>query len=157
MPTKSPPAFVADCHLGKLAKYLRMMGFDTLYFPSIDDDDLVSLATEEERIILSRDRELCARKKAPCLLLQPEDTVEQLKTVVAAYGLKTLNSPFSRCLVCNAPLQSIDKKEVSGRVPSKIEKFFSDFAICPECKKIYWHGDHYKRMKRLIETVLEEV
>jgi uncharacterized protein with PIN domain len=157
MPTKSPPAFVADCHLGKLAKYLRMMGFDTLYFPSIDDDDLVRLATEEDRIILSRDRELCARKKVPCLLLQPEDTVAQLKTVVAAYGLKTLNSPFSRCLVCNAPLRSIDKKEVTGMVPPKIVKFFSEFAICPECKKVYWHGDHYKRMKRLIETVLEEV
>jgi uncharacterized protein with PIN domain len=157
MPTKTSPAFVADCHLGKLAKYLRMMGFDTLYFASIDDDDLIRLAREEDRIILSRDRELCTRKKAPCLLLEPVDTVAQLKTVIGAYGLKTLHVPFSRCLVCNTPLQFIDKKEVSGRVPPKIEKFFSDFEICPKCERIYWHGDHYKRMKQLIDTVLEEV
>lgn len=157
MRTKTAPSFVADCHLGKLAKYLRMMGFDTLYFSSIDDDDLIRLANKEERIILTRDRELCERNKAPCLLLHPVDTVAQLKKVITEYRLKTQQAAFSRCLVCNAPLRYIDKKEVAGSVPPKIEKFFSDFETCPECGRIYWHGDHYKHMKELIDTILEEV
>ena len=152
-----PPAFVADCHLGKLAKYLRLMGFDTLYFPQIDDNDLIALANEERRIILSRDRELCERNKAPCCFLQPIDTAAQLKEVVRTYRLKTLKSPFSRCIVCNTPLKKIDKNDVVDRLPSKVKIYFSDFEICTECDRIYWHGDHYKKMKAFLDRVLEDV
>lgn len=152
-----PPAFIADCHLGKLAKYLRLMGFDTRYFPQIDDNDLIVMANDEGRIILSRDRELCERKKAPCHLLRPTGTEEQLKEVVRAFRLETLHLPFSRCIVCNTPLKKVDKEEVVDRLPAKVKLYFSHFEICSTCDRVYWHGDHYKKMKAFLDRVLEEV
>lgn len=156
MKSTHPPAFVADCHLGKLAKYLRLMGLDTLYFPQIEDNDLIALANGEGRVILSRDRELCERNKAPCHLLQPVDTAAQLKEVVRTYRLKLFKKPFSRCIVCNTPLERVDKNDIAWRLPPKVKIYFSHFEICTECDRVYWHGDHYKKMQLFLETVLEE-
>jgi len=148
--------FIADCHLGKLAKYLRIMGFDTLFFPQIEDDKLIVIANEENRIILTRDRELSQRKNAPVLFLEPTDTKEQLKTLINYYHLKEHPVPFSRCIVCNSPLQVIKKEKIIDRLPEKVKKYFNYFEYCPACDRIYWQGDHYRHMMEFLEQVLKE-
>ena len=149
--------FIADCHLGKLAKYLRIMGFDTLFFPHIEDDDLIIIANEENRIILTRDRELSQRKNAPVLFLEPIDTKAQLITLVNHYKLKEHPAPFSRCIVCNSPLQAIEKEKIIDRIPEKVKKHFDYFEYCPACDRIYWQGDHYRHMIEFLEQVLKEI
>ncbi|WP_345976980.1 Mut7-C RNAse domain-containing protein [Sulfurimonas sp. HSL3-7] len=150
------PAFIADCHLGKLAKYLRLMGFDTLYFSQIDDDDLASLALEQNRIILTRDKLLSERKNIPVLLLDSMETKAQLQTLISHYRLKEHPAPFSRCIVCNTPLQVVEKEKIRHKLPQKIQRTFSHFEYCPHCDRVYWHGDHYRRMQRFLDSVLED-
>ena len=148
--------FIADCHLGKLAKYLRLMGFNTLYFPHIEDDDLVAIAHDEDRIILTRDRELSQRKDVPVLFLEPTDTKEQLKALIDYYHLKEHHNPFSRCIVCNTPLQVVEKKDIIDKIPQKVKKHFDYFEYCPKCDRIYWKGDHYRHMIEFLGQVLKE-
>jgi uncharacterized protein with PIN domain len=150
------PAFIADCHLGKLAKYLRMMGFDTLYFTQIDDNDLITLAIEQKRTILTRDRALAKRRNIPVLFLDSIETKEQLQSLFSRFPLKEHPLPFSRCLVCNTPLQVIEKSEVLHRVPEKVQRCFFHFEYCPFCDRIYWHGDHYRRMQQFLARILED-
>ena len=151
---KVQPTFIADCHLGKLAKYLRLMGFDTLFFPQIDDDDLVLMAKKEDRVIITRDRELSQRKNASVFYLKPIDLKEQLLTMVEAFDLHDYKAPFSRCIVCNTLLEEVDKERIIDRLPEKVKHFFTYFEHCRTCDRIYWHGDHYRHMKQLLETIL---
>ena len=146
--------FIADCHLGKLAKYLRLMGFDTLFFASIDDDDLITLANAENRIILTHDRELSQRRNAPVLYLKPTELKMQLKMLIKHFDLKESPAPFSRCIVCNTPLQVIDKEKIVHRLPEKVKKYFDYFEYCPTCDRIYWHGDHYRHMMNFLQSML---
>lgn len=150
------PAFVADCHLGKLAKYLRLMGFDTLYFSQIDDNDLITLALEQDRIILTRDRALSERKNVPVLFLESKETRQQLQTLISRFRLKEHPAPFSRCIVCNSPLQVVEKSKVLHRLPEKVKRYFAHFEYCPICDRVYWHGDHYRNMKQFLESVLKD-
>jgi len=152
MNIKTPPRFIADCHLGKLAKYLRVMGFDTLFFNSIDDNDLIELAKKEERIILTRDRLLHERKKAPTFYLESIDNLEQLQELQAEYGIKEY-SLSSRCIVCNTRLQNIEKSKIEDQIPPKVKQYFSEFEICSKCERIYWKGDHYKRMMLTVDAI----
>lgn len=153
---KSTPKFIADCHLGKLAKYLRLMGLDTLFFPHIEDNKLITIANEEKRIILTRDRLLSDRKNALVFFLEPTDTKAQLKTLIDYYSLKEQTALFSRCIVCNTPLQPIDKEKVIERLPEKVKRHFDLFEYCPTCDRIYWQGDHYRHMMEFLEQVLKE-
>ena len=150
------PKFIADCHLGKLAKYLRLMGVDTLYFPHIEDDDLIIMANDENRIILTRDRYLSQRKNVPVFFLEPTDTKAQLKIVIKHYKLKEDPALFSRCIVCNTQLQVIDKEKIIERLPEKVKKHFDFFQYCPACDRIYWQGDHYRHMMDFLTQVLNE-
>lgn len=154
--SNSIPKFVADCHLGKLAKYLRIMGIDTLFFTHIEDDKLIIIANNENRIILTRDRELSERKNAPALFLEPTDTKAQLKALIDSYDLKEHPAPFSRCIVCNTQLQVIEKEQIIDRLPEKVKKYFDYFEYCPTCDRIYWQGDHYRHMMEFLEEVLNE-
>ncbi len=147
--------FIADCHLGKLAKFLRLLGIDTLYFPHIEDDDLIQLAKDEERIILTRDRSLSQRKNVPVFYLEPKSTQEQLKVLIELYHLHEHPLSLSRCIVCNTPLQIIEKEKVIERLPEKVKKYFDYFEYCPTCDRIYWKGDHYRRMMKYLDKVLE--
>ena len=151
----SSPRFIADCHLGKTAKYLRLLGFDTLYFNHIGDDALVALARLEDRVILTRDRELSERKEAPCYFLETVDTVEQMEELIGRFGLAERAAVLTRCLLCNTPLQPIDKAKVRERIPPTVDRCFDRFDYCPKCDKVYWHGDHYKRMKGFAERLLQ--
>ena len=112
------------------------MGFDTLFFPHIEDDKLIIIANEENHIILTRDRDLSQRKNAPVLFLEPTDTKAQLKTLIDYYKLKEHPVPFSRCIVCNTPLQVIEKEKITDRLPIKVQKYFDYFEYCPTCDRI---------------------
>jgi uncharacterized protein with PIN domain len=150
------PKFIADCHLGKLAKYMRLMGLNTLFFSHIEDNELIHIANDENRIILTRDRHLSQRKNAPVLFLEPTDTKVQLKTLIDYYDLKDHPAPFSRCIVCNTPLQVIDKEKIIDSLPEKVKKHFDYFEYCPACDRIYWQGDHYRHMMEFLAQVLKE-
>ncbi|MDH4944263.1 Mut7-C RNAse domain-containing protein [Sulfurimonas sp. C5] len=144
--------FIADCHLGKLAKYLRMMGFDTLFFDSIDDDDLIELSEQEDRIILTRDKLLHEKKTSNTFYLHSIDNFEQLCELNRVFSIKN-NRQKSRCTLCNVTLKEVNKTEILDQVPSKVLNYFNFFEICPKCKRIYWHGSHYKRMMHKIEAI----
>jgi len=149
------PAFIADCHLGKLAKYLRLMGFDTLYFNHIDDNDLLKLAAAEQRVILTRDRLLSERRTdTRIVFLEATDTTGQLRQIMREFRIGNIPSAFSRCIVCNTPLQVVEKEKIEHRLPPKIGLHFSYFEYCPRCDRIYWHGDHYRHMQEFLRNAL---
>ena len=152
MNIKIVPAFIADCHFGKLAKYLRIMGFDTLFFNTIDDNDLIEIARKEERTILTRDKVLHKREKAPTFYIESIETLEQLRILQGKYHIKAY-SLCSRCVICNTPLESIEKSEIESRVPKKVKEHFSEFEVCTSCDRIYRHGDHYKRMMLTVSAI----
>ena len=152
MKKETPPIFIADCHLGKLAKYLRVMGFDTLYFNTIDDNDLIELANKENRIILTRDRAFHEREKAPTFYLKSINNLEQLQALQKQFCIKKYRL-LSRCIICNTLLKSIEKSEVEDNIPQKVKLYFLEFEICSICSRIYWHGDHYKRMMNTIDAI----
>ena len=148
------PRFIADCHFGKLAKYLRFMGYDTLYFPHIEDNDLIVLANEQLRTILTHDRRLSQRKHAPVFYLGSIDLSGQLKILGQRFGVINKDDESRRCLICNELLQHIDKETLVDKVPDGVKKHFDFFQQCPACGRIYWHGDHYHTMMRYLDSIL---
>jgi uncharacterized protein with PIN domain/sulfur carrier protein ThiS len=139
--------FLADAHLGGLARFLRMLGFDTLHRNAFDDAEIRRLANEEGRIVLTRDRELlkCREIRRGCYVraLKPE---RQLEEVAARYGLAARAKPFTLCLHCNLPLGSADRREVAHRVPETVLSTHESFSHCAGCDRVYWPGSHYQRM-----------
>lgn len=148
--------------LGTLAKWLRILGYDTLFDPSLNDHQLVRLARAENRVLLTRDRELAGRRGVRTLLITGEHLNDQIQQVQADLGLKG-NRSFSRCPVCNGILEDMDQEAARSRVPAYIFKTHKVFSYCPVCQRIYWHGTHWQRIDgRLTElgldtSVLEEV
>jgi len=149
--------FFADCHLGKIAKYLRVFGFDTLYFQTIDDDDIIDIAKKEDRFILTSDKELFLRvKHLDALYLSHAEFEEQLKKIFLHYKLFDKTAPLSRCIKCNGMLKKIDKKEVVADLKIKTKKYFDTFHICEECGSVYWQGDHYKNMLKFVKDFIAQ-
>lgn len=148
------PRFVLDNHLGRLAAYLRMLGFDCLYWNDASDSQLAEFAQKEGRILLSRDRRLLMRKSvAYGYCLRSLDSVEQLIEVVKRFDLAERVVPFHRCLRCNHILEAVRKEDVLDRLEPLTKQYFDEFHICPSCGQIYWKGSHYERMQRLVEEV----
>ncbi len=140
--------FAVDCMLGKLAKALRMMGFDTFYQSYIDDADLVDIAYREDRIILTRDVDLTNRKKAKKYLwIKSTNFIQQIKQVRKEFNLEENKKPLSRCLICNEELKPIQKERVKELVPEYTYKTQDDFYKCSGCGKIYWSATHVDSMK----------
>ena len=146
--------FVADAHLGGLARFLRMLGFDTLYENAIADRDIVAIAAREHRIVLTRDRELLKRREiARGRFVHAMNPEAQLREVAARYTLALHMRPFTLCLLCNLPLESISPAEVASRVAERITGFYTEFSRCPGCKRIYWKGSHWTRMRDMLSTL----
>jgi uncharacterized protein len=146
------PRFVLDVHLGRLAAYLRMLGFDTAYTNAASDPDLVRISVEEGRILLTRDRGLLKHSAVTHgYWLRETDSRRQASEVVNRFDLARSLRPFTRCMACNAPLRSVSKSEVTGRVPPRAAEAYSDFQECPECRRVYWQGTHYQHMRRWME------
>ncbi|WP_201333286.1 Mut7-C RNAse domain-containing protein [Nitratiruptor sp. YY09-18] len=146
--------FVADVHLAKLAKYLRLLGFDTLYFHSISDNALKKIAQEQNRIILTKDKELSLHPKA--YLVKSQDVAKQIKEILHYCNTRECH-PWSRCLVDNTPLIAVQKSKVEHLLPPKVKKSFENFWQCPKCGRVYWHGSHYERMQKFIDEVCDKI
>ena len=147
--------FIADRMLGKLAKGLRMLGYDTLYYQEEDLHHLIHLARQEARMILTRNTKLFPKRQEDQIFRVKEDhPTFQLKELIRAGYIK-LNEEilFSRCLLCNAFLDEIQRGEAEGRVPDFILYQQKEFFQCPQCQRIYWKGSHQGNMQRKIEAL----
>jgi len=150
------PKFIADEMLGKLAKWLRAIGYDTVYYKSGGDGALVQRSLEEDRIILTKDTDLVKRKQARKSVLVKSDRVcEQFKQVVEELGLDVKSKLFTRCLVCNDELAPIKKEEARGYVPIYTYLTQSSFYRCPSCRRIYWPGTHKDSVLKVINNTVE--
>ncbi|MBF8964952.1 Mut7-C ubiquitin/RNAse domain-containing protein [Pontibacter sp. FD36] len=151
---KGERRFVLDVHLGTLARSLRMLGFDTVYRNDLHDTELVQLADESQRILLTRDVNLLKHKDIPAgYWLRSQHTEEQLKEVVIRYKLHDQLRPFTRCMVCNGNIVAVDKQEVLEQLPPKTKQYFDEFYQCQQCKQVYWKGSHYERMMELVHKI----
>ncbi len=146
--------FVLDTHLGRLAAYLRMLGFDTLYRNDYPDTELAEISASQHRTLLSKDRGLLKRNRVTRgYLIREEDPKQQVLEVVQRFQLAHSLSPFRRCLRCNALLRPAGKELLSARLLPETRRYYNEFHICPECDRIYWKGSHYERMNSLIRDI----
>jgi len=149
--------FIVDCMLGKLAKWLKILGFDTLYFSKIEDEEFLKLAAMEARIILTRDTGLLERAgQEKCLFICSENWQEQVQQVLAAFNLWDKVKPNSRCLECNVALKRIRRANAKNLVAPFIFEQARSFALCPRCGRVYWQGSHYQEMEVKIQEILSK-
>lgn len=149
--------FIADAMLGRLAKWLRIFGFDVLYYRDIDDREVVRIAREQERTILTRDTELSTRKGLPGVIFIENDYVaDQLSQIASMLDFR--QAAFSgRCVTCNGLLDEVlEKEEIRGLVPEHIYFEFPRFTRCRRCCKVYWEGSHQRGIRDKINRVLSD-
>ena len=150
------PRFVLDCHLGKLAYYLRMLGFDTLYSADFHDDELVAISNRDRRTLLSRDRKLIEEGAITRgYRVRETDPKLQVSEILRRFDLFGSTRPLQRCLRCNTFLVPVGKEKVLFRLPELVRERYEDFQTCPTCNRVYWKGTHYQRMQAFIEKVLK--
>ena len=149
------PLFAVDIMLGKLAKWLRLMGFDTFYSNTAEDDFLMDLALKEKRILLTRDRPLVARMGEAAYFVRNILLPEQLKEVATRFKLNHFHLP-GRCSVCNGSLVSISKSSVEGQVPPYVFQTQEDFFQCESCGKLYWGGTHIQHIEEMISNTIRQ-
>jgi len=148
------PKFVADVHLGRLTRYLRMMGFDVYYKNDLLDEEIVKISLKERRAILTRDIGILKRTEVTHAYFIRTDKVEkQTEEVIIRFDLQNEMKEFSRCLECNELLKSIKKETIIKQLPPKVAQTQNEFYQCPSCKKIYWKGTHYERMLSYIKSL----
>jgi len=148
------PKFIADVHLGRLARYLRMMGFDVLYKNNFDDDEIIKISLDKKRAILTKDRGILKRSEITHgYWVRSSKVKEQVVEIIERFDLKKLINEFTRCIECNSPLESISKNEVINELPPKVSESQESFSVCPSCKKLYWKGTHHQRMLSFIKTI----
>jgi len=147
-----PLRFLVDVNVGRLARYLRMAGFDTLYDPNWTGKDLLRLLDREPRILLTRNLDLLNHKQVVYgRCIRADDPASQLREVMTLLALSPMQNQFGRCLRCNELLQPVAKEEILPRLEPLTKRYFDTFTICPSCDKIYWHGSHADRMKSLLK------
>lgn len=148
------PRFVLDAHLGRLAAYLRMLGFDTLHDRLAHDADVAAASVRDGRVLLTRDVGLLKRGDVVRgAFIRATDPAQQLEEAVARFGLLASAAPFTRCLRCNARLEAVAKTSVSDRLPSRVREHYEDFGRCPACGRVYWKGTHFSRMVERIRSL----
>jgi len=149
--------FVLDAHLGRLAAYLRMLGFDTLYRNDYRDDELARVSAEEHRILLTRDRGLLMRSAVTHgYCIREAVARRQLAEVVRRFDLVRSVAPFTRCLVCNQPLRAVAKPDVAERMPPGSRTHADKVRECSGCGRLFWSGSHYRRMSALVAQIASE-
>jgi uncharacterized protein with PIN domain len=147
--------FIADAHLGQLAKNLRMLGFDVLYRNDYSDAEVARIAVDEQRIVLTRDRDLLIRKEiVRGCYLHAISSDQQVREVVMRFKLSGAARAFSRCLACNGVLRVVEKSAVADRVPTHSRQFYDRFFECDVCARVYWEGSHVARMRQRIVQML---
>ena len=146
--------FVLDAHLGRLAAYLRMLGFDTLYRNDYDDPTLARISAEEQRILLTCDRRLLMHKQITHgYFVRERQPHLQLLEILSRFDLFNACQPFTRCLHCNGSIQLVAKDVILDRLLPRTRTYYDEFWQCADCGKIYWKGSHYLRMQQLIERL----
>ena len=147
--------FVADAHLGGLARLLRMAGFDTLYRNDYMDNDIADISVKEGRIVLTRDRELLKQRSIThgCYVhaLKP---AQQFREIVNRLDLARSMRPFRLCINCNVPLRAVDKALIFERLPPSVQENYERFTTCDLCGRVFWQGSHWKRMQALLDESL---
>lgn len=158
-PLAEPHRFAADAMLGRLARWLRALGYDVAYDSALDDGALVRLAFEERRTLLTRDRRLCEEWRIRgCVVVDARRPAGQLREVAERFGLDRdwQRRLFTRCMVCNTPLENVAEEAVEHALPGGPHAPEGPFAWCPACGRIYWEGQHTRRMRRFLDRVFEE-
>jgi uncharacterized protein with PIN domain len=149
--------FVLDTHLGRLARYLRMLGFDTRYQNDFEDQDLAEISSRERRILLTRDRGLLKRSQVTHgYCVRETRPKHQVVEVVRRFDLVGSIQPFARCIRCNGTMEPVDKDQVRDKLPPNTSQYYRAFQRCTKCGQIYWKGSHFKRMRRFIDAILDE-
>ena len=138
--------FAADKMLGKLARWLRIIGQDVIYGPDLSGAGLVRAARREDRLILTRDRALGRKNPPPYLLIRSDHFREQLRQVIEEFGLEPLKDAFTRCVECNTRFEPITQAEVEGKVPPYVFATQKKFSFCRKCRRVYWPATHQERM-----------
>ncbi len=144
--------FVVDVHLGTLARYLRLLGFDTVWRNDLQDPEIIQYALRERRIILTRDLGILKDGRVTHgYWLRSIDPQAQVEEVVRAFDLGTQLAPYSRCMECNGSVRSISRREAASRVPLQVFLVYQDFSRCESCGRVYWAGSHQRRLGAVIE------
>ncbi len=152
--------FIVDHNVGKMAKWLRMMGYDTLFFNGSDDAGMITTALTEDRVILTRDtgivqRRLVTSGRLKAILINSDRVDVQMKQVIGTLNLDIHYKPFTICLECNQPLAEISKEQVKERVPPYVFKTQQQYMECPACQRIYWRGTHWRAMNSKLKKLLQ--
>lgn len=150
------PCFILDVHLGKLARLLRMLGFDTLYRNDYADQEIIDIAAREKRIILTRDLGLLKNSAVTHgYRVRSTHPEEQIREIVNRLQLHSLIQLFSRCMNCNGLVQPVEKSVIEDRLPPRTARYYQQFFQCSQCKNIYWRGSHYVKMLEKINNLLD--
>jgi uncharacterized protein with PIN domain/sulfur carrier protein ThiS len=149
--------FVVDCNLGRLARYLRLLGLDCLYRNDFDDETVSRISQQQRRIVLTRDRRLLHRKIITHgLYIRAVNPKEQVKEVLQRLDLHGAVRPFTRCTRCNGLLKAISKQTVDHRLEPKTRRYYNHFLQCEQCGQVYWQGSHHERAKHLVQELLSK-
>lgn len=153
-PKNQIKAVILDVHLGKLAKMLRMLGFDTEYENDYDDPEIIQRSLKEKRIILTRDRRLLhAKAVTHGYCIRSTNSEEQLREVLDRFDLYSQIRPFYRCMICNNKIRRIEKSSILHRLEPKTILYYDEFFTCEGCNKIYWKGPHHIKLKERLDKI----
>lgn len=157
MTTPANPRFAVDVNVGRLAKWLRIMGYDATYLPDIDDSDLIRHALDEGRALLTKDARIAERRLVTLglltvLIITTDNLWEQIRQVADAFHLD-YRASLTRCIECNVPLSAVAREEVRDRVPPYVFRTQEEFMACPSCQRVYWKGTHWQNMQHELERV----
>lgn len=148
------PKFVLDVHLGKLAKFMRLVGFDTYYRNNLEDSEIINISLSSRRVILTRDIGILKTGKVTHgYFVRNTNPFEQIKEIINRFQLENYINPFTLCLLCNSELEPIDKVSIIERIPPKVKNMYDEFYYCEKCDKVYWKGSHYLEMKTKLENL----
>ena len=148
--------FILTSELGRLAKWLRILGLDALYIESKNRSQLIITSLQEGRVILTRDQRMSPVSGIRILKIRDDHVRKQLKQVLDELDIKLKDAGlFTRCVICNRQLKDIEKEKIKGKVPEYVYNSQQDFVICPECGRVYWQGSHWGNVRKLLEEVKE--
>lgn len=149
--------FILDVHLGKLARSLRLLGFDSYYRNDLEDREIVRLSQSQKRIILTRDRGILKYNEVTHgYWVRNTDPVKQLTEICSAFDLPGACQPFTRCMRCNGLLCNLSAEEARGRVPVKVVEDFQEFSNCRDCNRVYWRGSHYEWLLQRVNRIVDD-
>lgn len=153
------PKFIVDANVGKLARWLRMLGYDTVFINDIADSELVSIAFREKRVIVTKDTQIMLRRvvtggRIKAILIEDDDPRDQFCQLIRAVKLDQEHK-FTRCLECNQPLEPRGSEEVEGLVPPYVFKTQTQYHQCPACRRIYWRATHWQHMSQVLDRLME--